>query len=108
VDRQGGLCGLGQPVEVGEHRGTRIAQLEIELAAGTQLQQVELQAPPGQEAAVVGAGVLDPAVGEAVQPGVEVGEEVANGLDQGPPDDQVRPALSFRKRALARSRATAS
>jgi hypothetical protein len=33
VDGQGGLPGVGQAVEVGQHLRTAIAQLEIELAA---------------------------------------------------------------------------
>jgi hypothetical protein len=33
VDRQGGLLGPGQTVEVGQDRPAAVAQLEIELAA---------------------------------------------------------------------------
>ena len=67
-----------------------------------------MQPPPGEEAAVVGAGLLDARVGQAVEPGVEVGEEVADGLDEGAAGDQGRPALSFSSRARARSSATDS
>jgi hypothetical protein len=108
VNRQGRLLGLGQAVEVAQHRRAAVAQLVVELAAGAELEQVQAQPPPGQEAPGVGAGVLQARVGESVQPGVEIGEEMADGLDQGAAGDQGRPALSFRERALARSRATES
>ena len=71
-------------------------------------EEVQAEAPPSQEAAAVGAGVLVARVGQAIEPAAEVGEEVAGGLDQGAAGDQGRPALSFRNRALARSRATVS
>ena len=77
-----------------------VAQVIIELAAGAELQQVQGEAPPGQEARGVGAGLRDARVGEAVEPGVELGEEVADGLDQGAAGDQGRPALSFRQPGL--------
>ena len=108
VDRQRRLLGLGQAVEVGQDRRAAVTQLKIELAAAAELKQVQAQPPPGQETRGVGASLLDARVGQAVEPGVELGEEVAGGLDQGAAGDQGRPALSFRFRALARSRATDS
>lgn len=72
------------------------------------MQQVEEQPPPGQETAIVGAGVLDTRIGQMVEPGVEVGEEMPDGLDESAAGDQGRPALSFSQRARARSRATVS
>src|SRR5262249_51941492 len=82
--------------------------LEVELAAGAELEQVQAQAPPGQEAGGVEAGRLQPRIGQAVQPGVQLGEEVADGLGPGGAGDQARPAFSFSSRARARSRATVS
>ncbi len=108
MDRQRRLLGLGQTVEVGQHRGAAVAQVIIELTAGAQLEQVQGQPPPGQEACGVGASLRDARVGETVEPGVELGEEVADGLDEGPAGDYGRPALSFSNRARARSRATDS
>src|SRR5689334_5391195 len=108
VNGQGGLLGLGQAVEVDQHLCAGVTQFVIELATRAQLQQIQVKPPPGQEAFVVGTGVLHACVGEAVEPGVEVGEEVAGGLYQGPAGDQGRPALSLRCRARARSRATVS
>jgi hypothetical protein len=78
------------------------------LASGAELKQVQGQAPPGQKARGVGAGLLDAGVGEVAEPVVEFGEEVSDGLDQGPPGNQGRPPLSFSSRARARSRATLS
>src|SRR5258708_3622121 len=63
-------------------------RFKIELLAGTELQQVQRESPPGEEAFVVGAGLLDAGIVQAIQPGVEIGKEVADGLDQGPAGDQ--------------------
>ena len=108
VNRQRGLFGLGQAVEVGQDRWAAVAQVEIELTAGAELKQVQRQSPPGQETRGVGAGVLGTRVGKAIEPGVKLGEEVAGGLDQGTAGDQGRPALSFSSRALALRSATES
>src|ERR1700721_1636282 len=43
VDRQGPLLCLSQPVEVVQNGLSAIAQLEIELTTGTELQQVQAQ-----------------------------------------------------------------
>src|SRR5262249_39180221 len=107
VDRQSGLSGVGQAVEVGQDLRP-VAQLVIELASGAELEQVQSQAPPGEEAGGVGAGFLNTCVGQTLEPVVEVRETVTDGLDEGPSGAQGRPALSFRFRALARSRATES
>lgn len=108
VDWQGRLRGLGETVEVGQHLGSAIAQLKIKLAAGTELEQVQLYSPPGQETAVVGASVLDARIGKAVEPAVEVRKKVTDGLHQRAAGDHGRPALSFQKRTRARSSATVS
>lgn len=106
VDRQRGLVGLGQSVQIGKDLRTAVPQFVIELASRAQLQQVQEDAPPGEEASGVGARFLDAAVGEAVEPGIEVGEEVSDGLDESATGDQGRPALSVSSRALAFSSAT--
>src|SRR5207302_905666 len=107
-DRERRLLGVGQAIEVGQDLRPAVAEVEVELAARAQLEQVEGKAPPGEEARRVGAGVRQTRIGEAVEPGVEVGEEVAHGLGQGAAGDQGRPALSFSRRARARSSATDS
>ena len=47
-------------------------------------------------------------IGEATEPGVELREEVAGGLDQGPADDHGRPAFRRRCRAYVRTKARLS
>jgi hypothetical protein len=106
MDRQGRLRGLGEAVEVGQDVRAAVTQLVVELAARAELQQVEVQPPPGQEARGVHAGLRVAGIEEAVEPGVELGEEVTAGLDQGAAGDQGRRASSFSRRARARSRAT--
>src|ERR1700733_12185958 len=107
VDRQRGLCRLGQTIEVGQNLGT-IPQLIIELTTGAELEQIQRQPPPGEESGGVGAGFLDARIRQACQPGVQLREEMSRRLDQGTPGGQGRPALSFSNRARARSRATES
>jgi hypothetical protein len=108
VDRQRGLRGLGQAVEVGQHRPAAVAEFKIQLAAGAELEQVQREPPPGEEPPVVDAVLLHARIREAIKPGTQLGEEMADGLDQGAASDQGRPALSFRHHARARSRATDS
>jgi hypothetical protein len=76
------------------------------LATRAQLQQVQGQSPPGEEARGIGTGFRHARIREVIEPAVELGEEVAGGLDQRPAGDQGRPALSFWSRARARSSAT--
>ena len=106
--RQGGLLGVGQAIEIGQYVRSAVAEIEVQLAAGTELEQVQGQPPPGEEAGGVGAFLLDAAVRKVVEPGVELGEEMADGLHQGAAGNQGRPSLSFSMRARARSRATES
>jgi hypothetical protein len=95
VHRHGRLLGAGQAVEVIRHSGAGLAQLEVDLAAAAELAQEEEQADPQQEAAVVDQAVGVALVGEVIQPVVELGEEVADGADQGGADGQGRPRLRF-------------
>ena len=106
VDGAGVLMGPSEAVEVGQNASAAGVEVEVELAAAAELEEVQGDAPPGEEASGVGASLLDAGVGEAVEPGIEVGEEVADGLDEGVAGDQGRPALSLRRRARARRRAT--
>jgi hypothetical protein len=108
VDRQRRLLRVRQAIEVSQHARSAVAQFKIELAAGTELEQIQSESPPGEEACGVGAGLRDARIGQLIEPGVERGEEMADGLDQGAAGDQGPPALSFRSRARARSSATVS
>ena len=108
MDRQRRLRGLGQAVEVGQDRSAAVAQLKIELTAGAELEQVQAGPPPGEKAREVSAGVRVARVGEAIEPGVEVGKEMAGGLDQGLAGDHGRPAFRRRCRACVRTTARLS
>jgi hypothetical protein len=93
VDRPCVEVCLGQAVEVGEDLGAAGVEVVVELATAAELEEVKTDSPPGEEACGIGNGVGDAAVRELVEPAVEVGEEVANRLDEGLPGDQGRPAL---------------
>src|SRR5207237_6718223 len=100
--------GARQAIEVGQHAGAIGVQFEVELPTAAQLEQIQRNAPPRQEAALVDDAVLVARVGKTIQPGIEVGIEVANGLDQGLTDAQGRPALRFWCRLWVRIKATLS
>ena len=85
----------GQAVEVTQHLGARLTQLEVDLAARAELAQEEEEADPEKETAVVAHPLRIAKVGEGVEPTVEVGEEVADGADQDRSDPQSRPAFRF-------------
>ena len=91
VDGPGGLRGLGQAVEVVQDVGVAGLEIEVELAARAELEEVQGDAPPGQEAAVVLDGVGVAGVGELIEPVVEAGEEVADGQGQGGAEVYKRP-----------------
>jgi hypothetical protein len=61
------------------------------LPAAVQLQEIQEQTPPDEKASGVSAGVLVAGIGQVLEPVVELGEEVADGLDEGLAEDQGRP-----------------
>ena len=65
---------------------------EIELPTAAELQQEQQQADPAHEAGLVCNAIAVATVGQCLEPVVELGKEVADGLDEGGRDDQVRPA----------------
>jgi hypothetical protein len=77
------LLGLGQPIEVGQHLGAAGIQIEIELPPTAQLEQIQAEPPPDQEAFVVDDEGLEAGIGERVQPAIELRPEVADGFDEG-------------------------
>lgn len=87
------LGGARQAIEVVQDLGPAGLQFEVQLPAAGQLQQVQQQAPPDQKARGVGASVLVTRIGQLLEPVVELGEEVAYGLDKGLAQDQGRPFL---------------
>jgi hypothetical protein len=88
--------------------GAAGVELEVELAAAAQLEQVQGQAPPGEEARRVGDGFGVAAVGQGLQLVVESGEEVTDGADEGLPEGQGRPFWRRRWVVWMRTRATVS
>lgn len=94
VDGEVVLAGAGQAVEVGEH-GRALAHIEVELAAGAKFEEEEAKGVVKEETLVVGDALLAACVGEVVEPGGEVGEEVTEGLDEDGTGLQVLPPLRF-------------
>ena len=93
MDRQRRLLGLGQAVKVGQHQGAAVAQVIIESSQREpSWSRYRGQPPPGQEEACgVGASLRDARVGRQLSQSVELGEEVADGLDEGPAMITVAP-----------------
>ena len=83
-DRQGILVGAGQEVEIMEHGAFQIAQVIIGGAAAAQGQAKKQQAPPAQKTAVIIDQRLLTSIGQLVQPGGQMGEEVADGSEESP------------------------
>src|SRR5262249_4110910 len=75
VDRPRSLPGASQAVEVGQHAGAGLAQLEVDLPARAEFAQEEGQPYPAEETAVVGQAVGVAVLGKVIEPVVEVGEE---------------------------------
>jgi len=91
-DRQGLLVGRGQAVEIGQEAQLQVAQVKVNLPAAAQPQREDEQRQPEQEAAGVFHEGLEAGVRDLVQPGVELGEEVAQGADEDPAQLQDLPA----------------
>src|SRR6202022_3516986 len=66
------LLGLGQTIEIGEQVVAAAIQLEIELPACAELEQVQQQAPPDEKTLVVGDVGLKTRIGNLIQPVVEL------------------------------------
>ena len=88
-------CGARQAIEVAQHLRAVRVELVIQLAPALQLAQEQAQPPPHQEPLVVDHHRQEPRVVDFVDPGVEIGEEVANGLNQDGADVQRRPRRRF-------------
>jgi hypothetical protein len=91
MDRPAVLVGAGQTIEVVQDVGPVGLQFEVQLPAAVQLQEIQEQTPPDEKASGVSAGVLVAGIGQVLEPVVELGEEVADGLDEGLAEDQGRP-----------------
>lgn len=91
-DRQGLLGGSRQAVNISQEAQLQVAQVKVDLPAAAQAQGEDEHRQPKQEAAVVFDEGLEAGVGHRVQPGVELGEEVAQGADEERPQLQDLPA----------------
>src|SRR5262249_52208353 len=78
-------------VEVVQHRRAAAAELVIELAPAAQLADEEHQPVPDQEPLVIGHQGEEAGIVDRVDPGVQIGEEMAHGLGQDVADVQLRP-----------------
>ena len=112
VDGTAGQAGFEQAVEVSQYLSAFRAEVVVQLATAAQLQDVQQDAPAGEEATGIGDGLLIAGVGQLVQPGVPQGEEMAQGPREDGPDllvgCQVRPRRRRRCRTWVRINALLS
>lgn len=80
MHRTRGLLRARQSVDVAHDLGIVVVEVEVQLAATPQLQHEQEETPPCQEAPVVGDGILVAAIGQIIQPVIEVREEVRDRL----------------------------
>ncbi len=85
------LCGLRQAIEVVQHLGAVGIQLVVQLSSAAQFAQEQAQPPPHQKPLVVDHQGEEPGIWDLIDPGVQVGKEVANSLGQNRADLQRRP-----------------
>jgi hypothetical protein len=83
-DGQSVLVGAGQKIEIVEDGAFQIAQVVIGRTPATQPQSEEQQSPPAQKAPVIFHQGLATSIGQLIQPGGQLREEVADGSDEGP------------------------
>ena len=83
-DGQSVLLGVRQKIEIMEDGAFQIAQVVIGRTPATQPQSEEQQSPPTQKAPVIFHQRLATGIGQLVQPGGQLREEVADGSDERP------------------------
>lgn len=83
VHRERGLVRGSEAIDIVQHRLWVIAQVEVELAAASQLQAEQQQAPPGQKLLLVLDEWGKAGIGQLVKLLVEAGPEMADGFDEG-------------------------
>ncbi len=82
MDRSSFLPRLRQAVQVGQDLRVAHVEVEVELSARPELEQVQTDAPPDEETLVVGDEGLKTSVWEMIQPSIELRPEMANGPHQ--------------------------
>ena len=108
VYRPGLLLGLGQSVEIVQDFGAAGIEIEIELAATAELEQVQADPPPNEEPLVVDDQRQKPRIGHVIEPPVKLGPEVEDGRRQRLAEAYNRPFRRFRSWAWLRTRARLS
>lgn len=108
VYRPGLLLGLGQSVEIVQDFGAAGIEIEIELAATAELEQVQADPPPNEEPLVVDDQGRETCIGDVVEPPVKLGPEVEDGRRQGLAQAYDRPFRRFCSWAWLRTRARPS
>ena len=83
-NRESVLLGAGQKIEIVEDGAFQIAQVVISRAPASQTQSEEQQSPPAQKAPVIFHQRLATGIGQLIQPGGQLREEVADGSDERP------------------------
>ncbi len=73
------LLGSSQAVEIVQHFGAAGIEIEIELSATAELEQVQTDPPPDEKPLVVDDQGQKPGVRHAIEPLIELRPEVTNG-----------------------------
>src|SRR6516165_7278326 len=76
------LLGLSEAVEVVEHLGAAGIEIEIELPATTELEQVQADPPPDEKSLIVDDQRHKAGIGHIVEPPIELGPEVPKSCRQ--------------------------
>ena len=76
VYRPGLLLGLGQSVEIVQDLGAAGIEIEIELPATAELEQIQADPPPDEESLVIDDQRQKTGIGHAIQPPIKLGPEV--------------------------------
>ena len=102
------LLGFGQAVEIVQDFGAAGIEIEIELAATAELEQVQADPPPDEEPLVVDDQRQKTRIGHVIEPPVKLRPEVEDGCRQRLAEAYNRPFRRFCSWAWLRTRARLS
>ena len=108
VYRPGLLLGFGQPIEIVQDFGAAGIEIEIELAATGELEQIQADPPPNEEPLVVDDQRHKTRIGNVIEPPVKLRPEVEDGRRQDLAEAYDRPFRRFCSWAWLRTRARLS
>jgi hypothetical protein len=89
------LLGLGQSVEIVQDFGAAGIEIEIKLAATSELEKVQADPPPDEEPLVVDDQWHKTAIGHVIQPPLELRPEVEDGCQERLAETYNRPFRRF-------------